>query len=531
MCSSQCLVFKSYSLNNSIIYYYIVLAGMTLTADPLLRTLRVSVLSVVCDSPARCLVQDFIQFNGYFGCPTCTIQGKPVPTSVRGSTHAYPFDVSPGNATGHAPLRNHQETEEIARSVEQSGCTDRWVKGFSPLFALPGFDIIRGVTVDYMHCVLLGVMKKLVHLWTDTANKDEDWYIGNRTGELNARLRNISPPNVITRIPRDLEQIANWKASEYRSFLLFYSIPCLFGILPKEHFDHFQLLVESMHILLSYSIARSDLAKASRLIKRFCCAMDYTYHSKYESSNMHALLHLSGKVQDLGPLWAHSCFFFEDLNGDLRKLFHGTQNVQLQILHSVSVQQKLPELVTLLPLGSAEHSFYLKMTQKSLSHNRLAIVDNVYACGKIQRCTMPAGIQAMIERIYGKCEEFHKFLRIQVGKSVIHSKHYLAVTKRNSYTVKYVNNERNVCYGQVEYYVRCSFAHTDVFVAVVTGLDVQSDIVLSGDVETNVFTPVVATDRQSIVPVTDILELCVYLKFTGHGFDCVTVFPNRIEKD
>ena len=33
----------------------------------------------------------------------------------------------------------------------------------------------------------------------------------------------------------------------------------------------------------------------------------------------------------VGPLWTHSCFPFEDYNGDLKDLFHGTQNIPGQV--------------------------------------------------------------------------------------------------------------------------------------------------------------------------------------------------------
>ena len=52
--------------------------------------------------------------------------------------------------------------------------------------------------------------------------------------------------------------------------------------------------------------------------------------------NVHQLLHLQESVEELGPLWSHSCFFFEDLNGDFRDLFHGTQNIDGQVfLHTL----------------------------------------------------------------------------------------------------------------------------------------------------------------------------------------------------
>lgn len=47
----------------------------------------------------------------------------------------------------------------------------------------------------------------------------------------------------------------------------------------------------------------------------------------------HQLLDLQESVEELGPLWNHSCFFFEDLNDDLHNLFCGTQNIDGQVTH------------------------------------------------------------------------------------------------------------------------------------------------------------------------------------------------------
>ena len=47
--------------------------------------------------------------------------------------------------------------------------------------------------------------------------------------------------------------------------------------------------------------------------------------------NVHNLLHLPQVVKNLGPLWSHSCFPFESANGDMLKLFHGSQAVEKQV--------------------------------------------------------------------------------------------------------------------------------------------------------------------------------------------------------
>lgn len=48
------------------------------------------------------------------------------------------------------------------------------------------------------------------------------------------------------------------------------------------------------------------------------------------SENVHLLLHLPEVVKDLGPLFAHSCFPYEAANGEVLKLFHGSQGVEKQ---------------------------------------------------------------------------------------------------------------------------------------------------------------------------------------------------------
>lgn len=52
---------------------------------------------------------------------------------------------------------------------------------------------------------------------------------------------------------------------------------------------------------------------------------------RYLTGSVHGLLHLPEAVRNLGPLWAHSCFGFESANGDLLKLFHGSQGVEKQV--------------------------------------------------------------------------------------------------------------------------------------------------------------------------------------------------------
>ena len=47
--------------------------------------------------------------------------------------------------------------------------------------------------------------------------------------------------------------------------------------------------------------------------------------------NIHLLKHLTVHVKNWGPLWSYSCFGFESVNGDVKKLFHGTCDMSEQV--------------------------------------------------------------------------------------------------------------------------------------------------------------------------------------------------------
>jgi len=85
---------------------------------------------------------------------------------------------------------------------------------------------------------------------------------------------------------------------------------------------------------------------------------------QFQTFNVHQLLHLAEVVRDLGPLWSNSCFPFEDYNGDLWESFHGTKNVDGQIVTAVSGIQKLPEIARSPKISTEVMAFYEHLTSK-----------------------------------------------------------------------------------------------------------------------------------------------------------------------
>lgn len=182
------------------------------------------------DSRAR---TNTTQFNGYYGCGFCLHPGKLVDKVVKylASTEEY----------------SDRTNEEMVRDMELA------LEGGSPapLINLPYFDVVWGFVPDYMHAVLLEVSRQITRVLDDTSST-QPYYVGSPATlrEIDARIVGIQPPHLITQLPRGLSNRMHWKTKEWKSWLLFYSLPCLEGFLPKKYLQHLGLLVTAIYLLL-----------------------------------------------------------------------------------------------------------------------------------------------------------------------------------------------------------------------------------------------------------------------------------------
>ena len=427
-------------------------AGVTMCSPDITDSFKchARLLCGTCDLPAKAMVLNMMQFNGQYGCTHCTQSGKQFSTGERGTVHVYPYiQNNPGG-----PERNSKNLEKDAREATDTGEPVLGIKGPSWLSMVPEYNILAGNTVDYMHCVLLGVTRMILKLWFDSEHSQQLWYCGNRVKEVDSKLLQIKPPLTITRTPRSIEQHRSyWKASEYRNWLLLYSLPVMFSILPMEYLAHHMLLVEAIHTLLKSSITSSQLNKAEKLLQHYCFKLQHYYSEQYMTANVHHLLHLSETVKKFGPLYVYSCFPFEGANGSLLSYIRGTQHIDAQILETVSIRQSLPYVVDhYLPCGSDASNLYYKMKVKRYEPNKVAIGEN-YALGKITNCsylTDPIH-QAALEKVT-KSKTLGRFSRAIVHGQTVHSLEHTQPKKRNSHTVAY-NYDSKQYHGTLLYYV------------------------------------------------------------------------------
>ena len=75
----------------------------------------------------------------------------------------------------------------------------------------------------------------------------------------------------------DINVFLLFTATEYRNWLLHYSVPVLKGVLPNQYFIHYTLFVTAISILVSDQISLQKLQQADKLLDNFCKLMPELY--------------------------------------------------------------------------------------------------------------------------------------------------------------------------------------------------------------------------------------------------------------
>uniref|UniRef100_A0ABD2WMH4 DDE Tnp4 domain-containing protein n=1 Tax=Trichogramma kaykai TaxID=54128 RepID=A0ABD2WMH4_9HYME len=267
--------------------------GFTWRLDDKIITSKLFPLGCCVDSVARCAMLNMKRFNGFYGCTYCEHPAVNV-SGVR----KYPMiDNVP-------ELRTNEKVKEqmIAAASTKDDVLGVW--GPSSLMNLNHFDLVQGMVVDFLHACLVGVTE----LYTEIimTNTKQEFYVGSpaKTFIIDQRLLSFKPPTCIAKTQKSISEHSNWKASEWLIWLLYYSLPCLEGLYPKEYSNHLALFVRAMNILLEDSITPEMLKTSSELLIKFVYYFGQYFDNEYMHYNVHLLLPLTKSVKNWGPLWA-----------------------------------------------------------------------------------------------------------------------------------------------------------------------------------------------------------------------------------
>ncbi|CAI6373797.1 unnamed protein product [Macrosiphum euphorbiae] len=310
---------------------------------------------ICCDVPAKSFILKTKGHTGFSSCLRCFIDGVRI-----GSRTCFP---------GTRFIKK-THTDFINRTHEEHHMTD----SISILTDVPHIDMVCNFSLDYMHLVCLGVVKKLILLW-----------LGNlKCAPLSVRLQSRSVhvissnhlslrpfiTNDFSRYPRSLSDVSRWKATEFRLFLLYTGPIALQGVLKGEVYKHFLCLHVCFRILLTPSISIELIDYSEKLLVYFVDKYETLYGKEFNSHNIHGLLHIVDDYRKFGSLDRCSCFPFENYMKFLKKMIRKHEKPLEQVIKRYE-----------------EISEFCKPTLVSLNNHQLHVIKEHHDGPQVEYCT------------------------------------------------------------------------------------------------------------------------------------------------
>ena len=142
-------------------------------------------------------------------------------------------------------------------------------------------------------------------------------------------------PTEFARKPRPLSMYKYWKATEFRSFLLYTGIIALKNV-PKRIYKHFLLLHSAIFILCDPDLYGQLLPSAEQYLRQFVSTSKSLYGKSMLVYNVHSLLHLSKDCERFGNLDKFSCFKYENKLFQIKRKLRSTTLPLQQIVNRLS---------------------------------------------------------------------------------------------------------------------------------------------------------------------------------------------------
>jgi hypothetical protein len=274
----------------------------------------VKVKCIIADAPARNFIKCCVGFNAYSGCERCIQKGSWSKRVI----------FKENNACLRTDITFLHQTDKSHHV------------GVSPLLDLE-IGLVSDVVLDYMHLVCLGVVKKLLVCWKRGP-------LPHREGRLffesvSTKLVNLRKfiPSEFNRKTRTLLELEFWKATEFRTFLLYTGPFVLKGSLSLDKYHHFLCLSLAIRILLSDN--RNYYDYAGSLLKLFVSQIPILYTEDFLVYNVHSLLHIVDDALKFGSLNSINAFSFENYMQVIKNMLRGRNKELSQIIRRVYERQ------------------------------------------------------------------------------------------------------------------------------------------------------------------------------------------------
>ena len=129
------------------------------------------------------------------------------------------------------------------------------------------------------------------------------------------------------------ERKSVWKATHWRSWLLFCCLPICSRFIPSNLLEHFALFVNSMFTLFKLEISEDKLDTCEQNLLKFVAQYEILYGIENMTFNVHALLHLVESVRQSVPPSLISTFPVEHNIHFCKQILNGPKNPEQQIVN------------------------------------------------------------------------------------------------------------------------------------------------------------------------------------------------------
>jgi hypothetical protein len=269
-----------------------------------------SINNILLDSPAKSHVTYTKYHTGYGSCFYCYINGH-----YDGSRVCF--------LETDCKLRTNSEFD---MQVDK-----KFHKGISILQSSLKLNMIDQIPIDYLHCVLLGIVKKIL---TKLFMCERPLLTSVRREKVSKALifANNFLCSEIHRKFRELKYLRTYHGNELRVFLLKIGIVVLKDNVPNEIYNNFLLLHIAITILCDPDLCLDKNDFAEYCLKVFIKDAIEIYGSEIATSVLHDLQHLPKMVLKYQvPLDSFSTFPFENYLLSLKEMVHSNNKPLAQI--------------------------------------------------------------------------------------------------------------------------------------------------------------------------------------------------------
>lgn len=299
------------------------------------RIVSVSFGNLLCDAPARALVLNVVSHNATFACFKCWARSfrknckLPKARKVK-SRPSFPVFCN--------DIRTDAEFRSKKQYHETTSLTHHRSQEKVEIELLRNIDIIQSSPIDYMHTILLGVVRnQLIGVWSVIVPLFAE-KINKSLEDLNACI-----PDEFPRKCRGLRE--DWKATEYRLFLLYLGPYILKNVLSEPQYEHFITLCIAMRIMCSEeNIMLKYIRFAEKLMNEFVSNYQIIYPFEPLSYNLHMANHLPVVCREQQMnVDKFSCFAGENFLQKLKNYYNRGPNPLKQIIKRFSEEKSFEE--------------------------------------------------------------------------------------------------------------------------------------------------------------------------------------------